>query len=119
MDPAARGHVKQALVEFGYPAEDLAGYVEGTALSFQLARGRRSRGEPFGLRAYQHDSVDAFWAGGSSRGGSGVVVLPCGAGKTLVGMGAMEKVQASTLILCHQHHRRAPVDPRDARQDRR
>src|SRR6478609_6472760 len=77
VDPAARGHVKHALVEFGYPAEDLAGYVEGTALSFQL-REVALAGEPFGLRAYQTDSVGAFWAGGSSRGGSGVVVLPCG-----------------------------------------
>jgi DNA excision repair protein ERCC-3 len=99
VDPAARGHVKHALVEFGYPAEDLAGYVEGQALSFHL-RDVALTGEPFGLRAYQHASVGAFWAGGSSRGGSGVVVLPCGAGKTLVGMGAMEKVQAGTLILC-------------------
>ncbi len=99
VDPAARGHVKHALVEFGYPAEDLAGYVDGAALEFAL-RPLSVSGEEFALRDYQRDSVGAFWAGGSSRGGSGVVVLPCGAGKTVVGMGAIEKVQASTLILC-------------------
>ncbi|HUS15672.1 MAG TPA: DNA repair helicase XPB [Chloroflexia bacterium] len=99
VDPAARGHVKHALVEFGYPAEDLAGYVDGADLTFSL-RPVALSGEAFGLRHYQEDSVGAFWAGGSSRGGSGVIVLPCGAGKTVVGMGAMDKVQASTLILC-------------------
>jgi DNA excision repair protein ERCC-3 len=98
VDPAARGHIKQALVEFGYPAEDLAGYVDGEELSFEL-RPVTTGGEPFDLRHYQRDSVGAFWAGGSSQGGSGVIVLPCGAGKTVVGMGAMEKVQARTLIL--------------------
>jgi len=99
VDPAARGHVKHALVAFGYPAEDLAGYVEGEALQFTL-RTTTLGGEAFAPRHYQTDSVGAFWAGGSSRGGSGVVVLPCGAGKTLVGMGVIEKVGASTLILC-------------------
>jgi len=99
VDPAARGHIKHALVVFGYPAEDLAGYVDGAELEFQLRPVALSGGE-FSLRHYQQDSVGAFWAGGSSQGGSGVVVLPCGAGKTVVGMGAMAKVQASTLILC-------------------
>src|SRR5205085_2219041 len=86
VDPAARGHIKAALVEFGYPAEDLAGYVEGEGLHMALLPVTHS-GHEFGLRHYQDDGVQAFWAGGSSRGGSGVIVLPCGAGKTVVGMG--------------------------------
>ena len=68
------------------------------ALAFASARLRVS-GEPFQLRPYQEDAVAAFYAGGGVSGGSGVVVLPCGAGKTVVGIGAMAAVQRSTLIL--------------------
>ena len=97
--PASRrGHVKQALVKAGYPAEDLVGYVSGTPLEFHLRETMLS-GEPFHVRAYQQQSADIFWAGGSEGGGSGVIVLPCGAGKTIVGMLAMDQVQARTLIL--------------------
>ncbi len=97
--PASRrGHVKQALVKAGYPAEDLVGYVCGTPLPFQL-RAQTAEGDPFRIRRYQHDASEIFWAGGSEAGGSGVIVLPCGAGKTIVGMEVMEKVQANTLIL--------------------
>jgi DNA excision repair protein ERCC-3 len=99
VNPAMRGHVKKALVDVGYPAEDLAGYVDGAALAFQLLPARRATGEVFGLRHYQQDSVDTFYAGGSAQGGSGVIVLPCGAGKTMVGMGAMNQLQTNTLIL--------------------
>jgi DNA excision repair protein ERCC-3 len=99
VDPAARGHIKQALVDFGYPAEDLAGYVTGTPLALQMLELTHG-GREFALRAYQQSSVDAFWAGGDTRGGSGVIVLPCGAGKTVVGIGAIDMVQANTLILC-------------------
>jgi DNA excision repair protein ERCC-3 len=98
MDPARRGQIKQALVNIGYPAEDLAGYVEGEELEIHL-RQLSSGGLPFALRDYQHQSADAFYAGGASYGGSGVIVLPCGAGKTMVGMGVMEQMQCSTLIL--------------------
>jgi DNA excision repair protein ERCC-3 len=99
IDPRMRGHVKQALVLFGYPAEDLAGYTEGSPLSVQLL-GSSARDEAaFSLRAYQSDAVGAFWAGGTVHGGSGVVVLPCGAGKTVVGMGAMSQANTNTLIL--------------------
>ena len=97
--PASRrGHVKQALVKAGYPAEDLVGYVDGTALSFQL-RETTLGGETFDIRRYQNDASDVFWADGSDAGGAGAIVLPCGAGKTIVGMTVMEKVQANTLIL--------------------
>lgn len=98
VDPARRGHVKQALVHIGYPAEDLAGYTEGQPLRFDL-RETSHLDKPFALRDYQKDAVAAFYANGQARGGSGVVVLPCGAGKTLVGIGAMAAVQRATLVL--------------------
>ena len=99
VDPALRGHVKKALVDIGYPAEDLAGYVDGAGLALHLLPAMRGAGQPFSLRHYQQDAVEVFHAGGAARGGSGVIVLPCGAGKTMVGMGVMEKLQTNTLIL--------------------
>jgi len=96
--PAARGEIKQALVKIGFPAEDVAGYTTGEALSFSL-RDTTLGGESFGLRPYQQDAADAFHASGSDRGGSGVIALPCGAGKTIVGMACMAALQSSTLIL--------------------
>ena len=99
VDPARRGHIKQALVHVGYPAEDVAGYVEGAPLELSLLAASRATSEAFTLRRYQQDAIDTFHAGGSARGGSGVIVLPCGAGKTLVGMGAIQKLQCNTLIL--------------------
>jgi DNA excision repair protein ERCC-3 len=98
IDPAQRGHIKQALVQIGYPAEDLAGYVDGAPLTIVLRAVTRS-GESFILRRYQHEAIDIFHAAGSARGGSGTIVLPCGAGKTMVGLGIMEKLQCNTLIL--------------------
>ncbi len=99
VDPAQRGHLKQALVQFGYPAEDLAGYVPGAPLQVTLRDMTSSEGVPFALRDYQADSVAAFHASGAARGGSGVIVLPCGAGKTVIGLGAMAALQCQTLIL--------------------
>ncbi len=86
--PSERGHLKQALLKIGWPAEDLAGYVDGEAHPIELAE------NGWNLRDYQRQAVDGFWAGGS-----GVVVLPCGAGKTLVGAAAMAQAKATTLIL--------------------
>ncbi|TYK49693.1 DNA repair helicase XPB [Actinomadura decatromicini] len=86
--PSERGALKQALLKLGWPAEDLAGYVDGEAHQIDLAE------DGWELRSYQRDAADAFW-----HGGSGVVVLPCGAGKTIVGATAMAKAQATTLIL--------------------
>ena len=99
VDPALRGHIKKALVDIGFPAEDLAGYVEGAGLPLHLLPAMRANSQPFALRHYQQNAVEIFHADGSARGGSGVIVLPCGAGKTLVGMGVMEKLQTNTLIL--------------------
>lgn len=98
IDPVQRGHIKQALIRFGYPAEDLAGYTPGTPLELDL-RGITRDGYPFEMRHYQNEAVDVFHAGGSANGGSGVIVLPCGAGKTIVGIAAMAKVGTQTLIL--------------------
>jgi DNA excision repair protein ERCC-3 len=97
--PAARrGHVKQALVKAGYPAADLVGYVSGAPLDV-VFRETTLAGEPFDIRSYQQEAAEVFWAGGSEAGGAGVVVLPCGAGKTMVGMSVIEKAQTETLIL--------------------
>jgi DNA excision repair protein ERCC-3 len=98
VDPARRGHIKQALVNIGYPAEDLAGYVDGDPLEFHL-RLTTVGGQPFALRGYQQEAADIFYAAGAAHGGSGVIALPCGAGKTMVGMAVMEQMQCSTLIL--------------------
>jgi DNA excision repair protein ERCC-3 len=90
--------LKQALLQIGHPVEDLAGYVVGEDLSISL-RLSTVGGKPFLLRHYQSEAAEVFHAGGSVQGGSGVVVLPCGAGKTIVGMAAMAQLQTSTLIL--------------------
>ncbi|UCF08107.1 MAG: DEAD/DEAH box helicase [Thermoplasmata archaeon] len=97
--PEMRGVVKQALIEIGHPVEDLAGYVEGEHFSIDLRQETRE-GVKFELRKYQQDAVDVFHAGGGVGGGSGTVVLPCGAGKTMVGLGIMSAVSSNTLILC-------------------
>jgi DNA excision repair protein ERCC-3 len=96
---ADRGRIKQVLLQVGYPAEDLAGYAEGAALAFQLRDACQANGEAFTLRHYQTEAAEIFHAGGGPTGGSGVIVLPCGAGKTIVGLAAMDKLQAATLIL--------------------
>lgn len=100
IDEGYRGMLKQALVKAGYPVRDLAGYVDGDhlAVSLQDVGG----GGDWSLRDYQEQAVDAFLAGpdGRGQGGSGVVVLPCGAGKTIVGLTSMVKLGMRTLILC-------------------
>ncbi len=89
-----RGRLKQVLLGLGWPADDRAGYVEGAPLTVALREAHAATGEPFGLRRYQREAVAAFAAAGS-----GVIVLPCGAGKTLVGLGTMAAVGARTLVL--------------------
>ncbi|MBI3913659.1 MAG: DEAD/DEAH box helicase [Chloroflexi bacterium] len=96
---ADRGRIKQVLLQVGYPAEDLAGYVEGTPLEIGLRENCVATNEAFTLRHYQTEAAEVFHAGGSASGGSGVIVLPCGAGKTMVGLAAMQKLQTATLIL--------------------
>lgn len=121
VDPAFRGVLKQALIAIGYPAEDLAGYTEGEALPMQLRSLARS-GLPFLVRDYQREAGEIFYAGGDVRGGSGVIVLPCGAGKTIVGISAMSMIQRKTLVLTtgitsvKQWHREI-LDKTDLRED--
>lgn len=86
--PSERGRLKQELLKAGWPAEDLAGYIDGESHPIALNQ------DGWHLRDYQEYATDAFWSGGS-----GVVVLPCGAGKTIVGAAAMAKAQSTTLIL--------------------
>ncbi|MFZ2227574.1 MAG: DNA repair helicase XPB [Candidatus Nanopelagicaceae bacterium] len=83
-----RGHIKQALLRLGWPAEDFAGYVDGQAHEIALVE------DGWKVRPYQELAAEGFW-----HGGSGVVVLPCGAGKTIVGAAAMAHAKATTLIL--------------------
>ena len=99
IDDAYRGVLKQALIAVGYPAEDLAGYTAGAALPMAVRRtiarpACRSRSA-----TTSRGPSTAFYAGGDVRGGSGVIVLPCGAGKTIVGLAAMAALQTETLVL--------------------
>ena len=86
--PSQRGQIKQSLLRLGWPAEDFAGYVDGQAHEISLVQ------KDWKIRPYQELAAEGFW-----HGGSGVVVLPCGAGKTLVGAAAMAHAKATTLIL--------------------
>jgi DNA excision repair protein ERCC-3 len=98
VDRQQRGFLKHALIRVGFPVEDLAGYEPGEPLDIGL-REQTVGGEAFGLRDYQREAVGAFWSGGTVQGGSGTVVLPCGAGKTIVALGAMDAVKSHTLVL--------------------
>ncbi len=86
-----RGRLKQALVKIGWPADDQAGYVDGASFAVELLSGPD---HGWDLRSYQSQAVEGFFAGGS-----GVVVLPCGAGKTIVGAAALARAGAKTLVL--------------------
>jgi len=86
--PSQRGHIKQSLLRLGWPAEDFAGYVDGQAHDISLVQ------KDWKIRPYQELAAEGFW-----HGGSGVVVLPCGAGKTIVGAAAMAHAKSTTLIL--------------------
>lgn len=95
---ADRGRIKQALIKAGFPGEDLAGYIKGERVNFAV-RAATLSGAPFSFRLYQQQAADAFYAKGADQGGAGVIVLPCGAGKTIVGISCMAELQTSTLIL--------------------
>ncbi len=98
LKPNSRGHLKQALIKIGFPVEDLAGYEEGDPCSLSL-RPSNLKGSAFSVRDYQESAINAFYRGGGPEGGSGVVVLPCGAGKTIIGIGVMSLMERETLIL--------------------
>jgi DNA excision repair protein ERCC-3 len=98
VDPERRGHLKMVLTNSGFPVEDLAGYTVGDPLPIKL-RETTVSGKPFTLRDYQRDAAQVFYASGSEKGGSGVIVLPCGSGKTVIGLATMALIQTKTLIL--------------------
>ena len=98
VDPERRGHLKMALTNAGFPVEDLAGYTVGELLEIKL-RDTTLAGKKFELRDYQKEAAQVFFASGSEKGGSGVIVLPCGSGKTVIGLAAMALIQTKTLIL--------------------
>ncbi len=105
-----RGLLKRELTRLGYPVLDYAGYRKGSELSFgwrtnfndstTSMSSRRGEGKraTFALRPYQQKAVDAF-QDGEGVGGSGLLVLPCGAGKTIIGMAVLERLQCECLIL--------------------
>jgi len=93
-----RGNVKQALVKAGYPVKDLCGYTTGDALPVRL-RDVDPSGNRFALRDYQEEAVEVFHQGGRSSGGNGIIVLPCGSGKTIIGLGVISRISGHTLII--------------------
>lgn len=93
-----RGNLKQALIKLGYPVKDLCGYRQGTSLEIAL-RTETLEGETFHLHDYQQDAVKAFYHAGRVTGGSGIIVLPCGSGKTIIGLGIMVEIANDTLII--------------------
>jgi DNA excision repair protein ERCC-3 len=95
---AWRGTLKQALIQVGYPVKDLCGYVTGDPLPLTL-RDIDTAGKPFQLRDYQTEAVEAFYRSGKSLGGSGIICLPCGSGKTIIGLGTIARIANHTLIV--------------------
>jgi len=93
-----RGDLKHALIKAGYPVKDLCGYLDGELFDLTL-RSIDLGGNSFGLRDYQKDAVDLFYCAGQKTGGSGVIVLPCGSGKTIIGLGTMAQISSYTLII--------------------
>ena len=96
--PNYRGHIKQALIKIGFPVEDLAGYEDGEPCEINL-KDFTSKGQNFEIRDYQKNAIHAFYKNGTIEGGSGIVVLPCGAGKTIIGIGEIALYKTATLIL--------------------
>jgi DNA excision repair protein ERCC-3 len=105
VSPRRRGELKQLLTGFGHPVQDLAGYEDGDPLTMRLTPALPD-GTPWSLRDYQVEAIDRFQGTRTDAdpdgitAGCGVIVLPCGAGKTLVGVGAMVRLGMRTLILC-------------------
>ncbi len=95
----ARGELKQRLTHLGHPVDDRAGFNEGAALAINLRQTTRDGGQPFAPRRYQTDAAATFIGGGGNTGGHGVIVLPCGAGKTIVAIDVMARLNTHTLVL--------------------
>jgi len=101
IEKGMRGIFKQRMLLENWPIEDLAGFSDGEPLRFRLRSTMLGDGATFGVRVYQREAVDRWYMEGQPAGGHGVVVLPCGAGKTIVSMAAMESCQTHTLIVCN------------------
>ena len=93
-----RGSLKHALIKAGYPVKDECGYLTGDSLAISL-RAVDTDGQAFALRDYQTDAVEAFYHSGRRSGGSGIIVLPCGSGKTIIGLGVISRIATHTLIV--------------------
>lgn len=93
-----RGNIKHSLIKIGYPVKDLCGYSTGERLDIDLRKVDIS-GNEFALRDYQTEAIEAFYHGGKNTGGSGIIVLPCGAGKTIIGLGVITAISNHTLII--------------------
>lgn len=98
IDTADRGNIKHALVKIGYPVRDLCGYLSGDTIDVKL-RKTDKEGRSFALRDYQKEAVDIFYQSGRAAGGSGIIVLPCGSGKTIIGLGIVSRISNHTLII--------------------
>ncbi len=98
IDLLNRGFIKQELIKIGFPVKDLVPLREGDPLEFKL-RKELKRGGDFKIRDYQHEAANIFYSNNQKGSGYGTIVLPCGAGKTIVGMTVMDKYQTNTLIL--------------------
>ncbi|MEQ1571661.1 MAG: DNA repair helicase XPB [Myxococcota bacterium] len=101
IDAGMRGIFKQRMLQERWPVADLAGFTEGDPIAFTLRDTMKSNGKPFRIRDYQREAADRWFMDGRPAGGHGVVVLPCGAGKTIVSMVAMARTGQHTLILCN------------------
>lgn len=101
LDVGMRGIFKQRMLLENWPIQDLGGFNEGDPLPMKLRERTKSGDQPFAPRDYQLEAVERWYMDGKPAGGHGVVVLPCGAGKTIVAMTAMATVQTHTLILCN------------------
>ena len=106
-----RGRIKQALIKIGFPVEDLAGYVDGKPVDLELQQVTKN-GKEWHMRQYQRDSIDVFYAAGTSRGGSGVLVLPCGAGKNDYRDRRHRPCQAMHACPDDKHYGSAPMERR-------
>jgi len=98
LEETERGSIKQALIKLGFPVDDRGGYLAGDPYAVTLRSATRA-GAAFAPRPYQREAAESFHRGGSVLGGNGVVVLPCGAGKTVVGITVMSLVGTKTLVL--------------------
>ncbi|MDY4903101.1 MAG: DNA repair helicase XPB [Treponema sp.] len=93
-----RGTVKQSLLELNWPVKDDVPLAKGEHLEISL-KTETAEGKKFDIRDYQKKSADALLGDGGPGTGFGTIVLPCGAGKTVVGMEIMSRLKTKTLIL--------------------